>query len=238
MEHQHHSNHQNIAVKKETPHQHGNESSNPPMGNEGHDHHAMMKNEFKNRFFIVLLLTIPVLLLSEMIRHWLNIHYTFRGSEYVLLALSSIIFFYGGWPFLKGWWVEMKSGNPGMMTLIGLAITVAYFYSMAVVFGLKGMDFFWELATLILIMLLGHWIEMKSIAGASKELELLVRLMPDDAHMIQGDHIMDVKTESLNENDIILIKPGEKVPADGIITDGNSYLNESMLTGESTPVKK
>jgi Cu2+-exporting ATPase len=132
----------------------------------------------------------------------------------------------------------MKSGNPGMMTLIGFAITVAYAYSVATVFGLRGMDFFWELATLILIMLLGHWIEMKSVAGASRELELLVQLMPDDAHLVHGDHVMDVKTATLKENDVVLIKPGEKVPADGIITDGESYLNESLLTGESIPVEK
>src|SRR5438045_8951339 len=125
-----------------------------------------------------------------------------------------------------------------MMTLIGFAISVAYIYSVATVFGLKGMDFFWELSTLILIMLLGHWIEMKSVAGASKELELLVQLMPSDAHIVHGDHIMDVKTESLKQDDVILIKPGEKVPADGVIIEGESYLNESMLTGESKPVQK
>src|SRR5260221_9642993 len=114
----------------------------------------------------------------------------------------------------------MSSLNPGMMTLIGFAITVAYVYSVATVLGLKGMDFFWELATLILIMLLGHWIEMKSVAGASKELELLVQLMPDNAHLVHGDHIMDVKTASLEENDIILVKPGEKIAADGLIIEG------------------
>ncbi|OQP59980.1 ATPase [Niastella vici] len=205
---------------------------------EGHDHHAMMIDDFKKRFYVVLVLTIPIMLLSEMIQHWLNIHISFTGSRDVLLALSSIVFFYGGWPFLTGWLAEMKSRNPGMMTLIGFAITVAYVYSVATVFGLKGMDFFWELTTLILIMLLGHWIEMKSIAGASKELELLVQLMPDDAHLVRGDQIMDVKTETLKENDIILIKPGEKIAADGTITEGESYLNESLLTGESKPVEK
>ena len=132
----------------------------------------------------------------------------------------------------------MKAWKPGMMTLIGFAITVAYVYSVATVFGLKGMDFFWELATLILIMLLGHWIEMKSVAGASRELELLVQLMPADAHLVHGDHVMEVKTETLKENDVILIKPGEKVAADGVIVEGDSYLNESMLTGESKPVQK
>jgi Cu2+-exporting ATPase len=125
-----------------------------------------------------------------------------------------------------------------MMTLVAFAISVAYIYSAATVFGLKGMDFFWELATLILIMLLGHWIEMKSVAGASKELELLVQLMPSDAHLVNGNQIMEVKTDTLKEKDVILVKPGEKVAADGNIVEGESYLNESMLTGESTPVHR
>lgn len=205
---------------------------------QGHGSHSSGIADFKKRFYVVLILTIPIMFLSEMIQHWLNIHFSFIGSNYVLLALSSIVFFYGGWPFLKGLVDELKVKNPGMMTLIGFAISVAYIYSVATVFGLQGMDFFWELATLILIMLLGHWIEMKSVAGASRELELLVQLMPDDAHLVQGDQISEVKTEALEANDIILIKPGEKIAADGMITEGESYLNESMLTGESKPVKK
>lgn len=204
----------------------------------GHSMHTSMIDDFKKRFYVVLILTIPIMLLSEMIQHWLNIHISFTGSKYVLLALSSVVFFYGGWPFLKGLVDEAKTKSPGMMFLIGFAISVAYIYSVAIVFGLQGMDFFWELATLILIMLLGHWIEMKSVAGASRELELLVKLMPSDAHMVMPGMIHDVKTETLKANDIILIKPGEKVAADGIILDGESYLNESMLTGESKPVQK
>jgi Cu2+-exporting ATPase len=208
------------------------------LGHSEHDHHAMMIDDFRKRFYVVLILSIPVMLLSPMILSWLNVKWEFRGSLYILAALSSIVFFYGGWPFLKGWMSEMKVWNPGMMTLIGFAISIAYIYSMATVFGLRGMDFFWELATLILIMLLGHWVEMKSIAGASKELELLVQLMPSEAHLVHGEHIMDVKTESLKENDVILIRPGEKIAADGIIIEGESYFNESMLTGESRPVRK
>lgn len=240
----HHSHHQNHSQKATSPQevkrnadQHAG-TDHPPMGHAGHDHHKMMISDFKKRFYVVLVLTIPVMLLSEMIQHWLNIHISFTGSQYILLILSSVVFFYGGWPFLKGWFDEMKTWKPGMMTLIGFAITVAYVYSAATVFGLKGMDFFWELATLILIMLLGHWIEMRSVAGASRELELLVQLMPDDAHLVHDDHIMDVKTETLKENDIILIKPGEKMAADGTITEGDSYVNESLLTGESKPVEK
>ncbi len=216
-----------------------------PMANAAHsDGHGKMANhtgmiaDFKKRFYVVLILTIPIMLLSEMIQHWLNIHISFPGSKYVLLALSSVVFFYGGWPFLKGLVNEAKAKNPGMMFLIGFAISVAYIYSVAIVFGLEGMDFFWELATLILIMLLGHWIEMKSVAGASRELELLVQLMPDDAHLLDGEKVTDVKTSTLKESDSILIKPGEKVAADGIIADGETYLNESMLTGESKPVQK
>lgn len=203
-----------------------------------HNKHSGMIADFRKRFYTVLVLTIPIMLLSEMIQHWLNIHISFPGSKYVLLVLSSVVFFYGGWPFLKGLVDESKAKNPGMMFLIGFAITVAYAYSVAIVFGLQGMDFFWELATLILIMLLGHWIEMKSVAEASKELELLVQLMPSEAHKVNGQMTVDVKTDTLKEGDLILIKPGEKVAADGIIADGETYLNESMLTGESKPVQR
>ena len=210
----------------------------PHHGMEGHDHHKMMIADFKRRFYVVLVLTAPIMLLSAMIQQFIGVNWQFAGSQYILFVLSSIVFFYGGWPFLKGLVDETKTKNPGMMFLIGFAISVAYIYSVAIVFGLKGMDFFWELATLILIMLLGHWIEMKSVAGASKELELLVQLMPSDAHMVMDDMVHDVKTDTLKEGDNILIKPGEKVAADGIIVDGESYLNESMLTGESKPVHK
>ena len=211
--------------------------SNPSMGMMGHDHHAMIA-DYKRRFFVAMALTVPIVLLSTMIQKFIGVNWEFAGSSYILFALSSVVFFYGGWPFLKGWVDEIKTKNPGMMFLIGFAISVAYIYSVAIVFGLQGMDFFWELTTLILIMLLGHWIEMKSIAGASKELELLVQLMPSDAHMVMPDMVHDVKTDTLKENDIILVKPGEKVAADGIILEGESYLNESMLTGESKPVQK
>jgi P-type Cu2+ transporter len=203
-----------------------------------HDHHAMMIVDFKKRFYVVLVLTLPVMLLSMQIQQWLHLDLRFTGSSYLLFALASVVFVYGGWPFLSGWLSEMKAKNPGMMTLIGFAITVAYAYSAATVFGLTGMDFFWELDTLIGIMLLGHWIEMRSVMGASKELELLVQLMPAEAHMVMPGMVHDVKTDTLKANDIILVKPGEKVAADGIILEGESYLNESMLTGESKPVQK
>lgn len=241
MEHQHHTptvKNTGSLNEAEVNHANGQHGANPQMGMEGHNHHAMMIADFKKRFYVVLILTIPIMLLSTMIQHFMKVDWQFADSQYILFTLSTVVFFYGGYPFLKGLVNEVKAKNPGMMFLIGFAITVAYIYSVAIVFGLQGMDFFWELATLILIMLLGHWIEMKSVAGASKELELLVQLMPADAHMVMPDMVHDVKTETLKENDIILVKPGEKVAADGIILEGESYLNESMLTGESKPVQK
>lgn len=208
------------------------------MGQAGHDHHKMMIADFKKRFWVSVVITIPVLLLSAMIQKFFGFTFTFAVDKYVLFALSSVIFFYGGLPFLKGFISEIKAKNPGMMTLIAMAISVAYFYSSATVFGLAGMDFFWELATLIDIMLIGHWIEMKSVLGASKALQLLVSMMPAIAHKVHGEHVQDVKVEELKTDDVILVKPGEKVPADGIVVEGESYLNESMLTRESKPVMK
>jgi Cu2+-exporting ATPase len=219
-------------------HSNMHKGDDPHMGMSEHDHHAMMVADFKKRFYVVLVLTIPIMLLSTMIQHFMGVSWQFTGSSYILFVLSSVVFLYGGWPFLTGLASEVRTKNPGMMFLIGFAISVAYSYSVAIVFGLKGMDFFWELDTLILIMLLGHWIEMRSVMGASNELELLVQLMPADAHMVMEDMVHDVKTDTLKKNDIILVKPGEKVAADGIILEGESYVNESMLTGESKPVQK
>ncbi len=210
----------------------------PADGHSSAAHPTGMIADFQKRFYVVLALTVPIMLLSPMIQHFMGVNWQFQGSQYILLVLSTIVFIYGGKPFLKGLIDETKAKNPGMMFLIGFAITVAYIYSVAIVFGLEGMDFFWELATLILIMLLGHWIEMKAVAGASRELELLVQLMPAEAHKVMPTMVQDVRTDTLKANDVILIKPGEKVAADGIILDGESYLNESMLTGESTPVQK
>lgn len=202
------------------------------------DHHKMMIKDFRLRFFISVIITIPVLVLSPAIQGWLKYTATFRGSEYVLLSLATVIFFYGGWPFLKGLFKELKKKAPGMMTLIALAISVAYFYSTAVVFGLEGGYFFWELATLIDIMLLGHWIEMRSILGASRALEELVKLMPAEAHLIRDGTVVDISIQELKKGDTVLVKPGEKIPSDGKIVKGHSYIDESMLTGESKPVSK
>lgn len=207
----------------------------------GGDHHAHMVADFKQRFYISLAVSIPILLLSPMIQTFLGIRTALRfpGDFYLLWALSSGIFFYGGWPFLKGLFNELEKKQPGMMTLIAIAITTAYLYSSVVVFGLSGKVFFWELATLIDIMLLGHWIEMKSVVGASRALEELAKLMPSDAHKIMPDGgTKDIPIAELKEGDKVLIKPGEKIPVDGEVVDGESSVNEAMLTGESKPVEK
>ncbi|NPV62599.1 MAG: copper-translocating P-type ATPase [Methanotrichaceae archaeon] len=206
-------------------------------GHEGHDHHRMIE-DFKKRLIVSLLLTIPVLVLSPHVQQALGFELSFSGSQYLLLLLASIVYVYGGYPFLKGLRDELKKKSPGMMTLIGVAITVSYLYSAAVVFGLKGMDFFWELVTLIDIMLLGHWIEMRSVAGASKALEELARIMPSEAHLLLDGKARDVRLEELQPGDRVLVKPGEKIPADGAVLEGESDVNEAMLTGESRPVSK
>ncbi len=230
--------HANMGMKKSSRSKMKHDNGNIPMGKAGHDHHKMMIADFKKRFWVTLILAIPILFLSPMIQKFFGYEFLLPGNSYILFVLSSVVYFYGGWPFIKGFIKEIKKRSPGMMTLIFMAISVAYFYSSATVFGLKGVDFFWELATLIAIMLLGHWIEMKSVLGASKALQLLVSMMPAEAHKVEGDKIVDIKLEALQKGDTILIKSGEKVPADGVIIEGASYINESMLTGESKPVKK
>ncbi|MFH1441492.1 MAG: copper-translocating P-type ATPase [Candidatus Omnitrophota bacterium] len=209
---------------------------------QGHwGHHAHMAADFKRRFWVSFIVTIPVVILSPMIQKFLGFKelVQFKGDIYVLFTLASFIFFYGGWPFLKGLFDELKQKQPGMMTLIAVAITTAYIYSSFVVFGLKGKVFFWELVTLVDIMLLGHWIEMKSVMGASKALEELAKLMPSSAHKLMADgSTQDVPLNELKAGDKVIVKPGEKIPADGKVLDGESWVNEAMLTGESKPVNK
>ncbi|MGM0568797.1 MAG: heavy metal translocating P-type ATPase [Elusimicrobiota bacterium] len=202
--------------------------------------HKKMVQDFRTRFWVSLILTLPILILSPMIKNFLGITgFSFKGDTLLLFGFSSAVFFYGGWPFLKGLYNEIKKSMPGMMTLIALAISVAYFYSSSVVFGVEGKLFFWELATLIDIMLLGHWIEMKSVMGATGALKAMAQLIPNEAHRIKdnGD-TEEVKVSQLNKNDKILIKPGEKISADGEVVDGQTYINESLVTGESKPVSK
>jgi Cu2+-exporting ATPase len=201
-------------------------------------HEGHKTEDFKRRFIISLIITIPILLLSSFIQELFRFELQFPGSLYVVFLLSSLVYFYGGYPFLKGFFKEVKDKNIGMMTLIATAISAAYFYSSAVVFGLMGETFFWELATLIDIMLFGHWIEMRSILGASRALEELVKIMPSEAHLIKDGQTVEVKVESLKPGDRVLVKPGDKIPIDGTVIEGETSANESMLTGESRPVRK
>ncbi|MFW6146177.1 MAG: heavy metal translocating P-type ATPase [Planctomycetota bacterium] len=231
-------------------HEQAEPAAQPPEAHEGHEehkghdhqaHHAQMVADFRRRFWVSLVLTVPVVVLSPMIQEVLGLRETLRfpGDSYVQWALATVIFAYGGRPFLKGLLDELRKKTPGMMTLIALAITVAYVYSSAVVFGLWGKVFFWELATLIDVMLLGHWIEMRSVMGASRALESLVQLMPSEAHRVtESGNTEDVPVSDLQPGDRVVVKPGEKVPIDGEITEGRTSVNEAMLTGESKPVEK
>lgn len=218
-----------------------NKHKNEHSGNEHRSHHAQMVSDFRRRFWVSLVLTVPVLALAPLIQRLAGVEeaWSFRGDAFVQFAFATVIFFYGGWPFLKGLFDELSKKLPGMMTLIALAISVAYAYSSMVVFGLRGEVFFWELATLIDIMLLGHWIEMRSIMGASSALEELVKLMPSEAHRQREDGgLEDVPVTQLRKGDRVLVKPGEKIPTDGVIMEGRTTVNEAMLTGESKPVEK
>jgi Cu2+-exporting ATPase len=204
------------------------------------DSHHHMLEDYRNRLIVSLVLTVPILILSSTIQSFFGFTWVFPGSDLILLALASAVYLYGGWPFLQGIVREIRSHLPGMMTLIAVAITVAYVFSALVVLGfVSGEPFFWELATLIDIMLLGHWIEMRSVLGASRALEELVKIMPAEALLMNEDGTTEnVRVEILRPGDRVLIKPGEKVPVDGMVIDGRSTVNESMLTGESKPVSK
>ena len=204
-----------------------------------HDKHAGHSPEiFQRRFFICLALTLPVLYFAPSFQQWFGYQtIQFPGSGLVSPLLSVVIYCYGGWVFLRGAWHELH-GKIGMMTLVALAITVAFAYSLAVTLGLEGEPFYWELATLVDIMLLGHWIEMASVQGASRALEHLANLVPAMAHQLMAGQIEDVPVDSLQTSDTIIVRPGEQIPIDGEVIEGASSVNEAFLTGESRPVNK
>jgi Cu2+-exporting ATPase len=194
---------------------------------------------FRDKFWLSFLLTIPVVLYSEMVQQWLRFTPpAFPGSEYVPFALSTVIFFYGGLVFIKSAWGELKAKMPGMMTLISLAITVAFGYSLAVQFGAPGEVLFWELATLVTIMLLGHWLEMASVAKAESALDAIMKLLPDTAEKLVGGKPKKVPVSELGVGDSILVRPGANIPIDGVIVEGRSSVDEAAITGESKPVGK
>ncbi|MCL4302110.1 MAG: copper-translocating P-type ATPase [Anaerolineae bacterium] len=210
-------------------------------GHEGHDKHAGHSEAmFRDRFWLTLILTIPVLIYSEMIQHLLGFQPpAFPGSAWIAPLLSSVIFWWGGWPFLKGAVDELRNRQPGMMTLVAMAISTAYGYSLAIDLGLvAGMSFYWEMATLVVIMLLGHWLEIRAVGSAQSALNELAKLLPDTAERIVADRIEQVPVSALTLNDLVLVRPGSQVPADGEVEEGESQVNESMITGESRPVHK
>jgi len=237
MEHNHNHEQMNHSMHNMAGIDHGKDTNHSQQG--GFNKHAGHSLEnFKRKFYISLVATVPILTLSPFIQGLLGISIKFTGDQWVLFLISSFVFFFGGSPFLAGAVQEIKHKALGMMTLISLAISVAYFYSSAVTFGLMGEVFFWELATLIDIMLLGHYLEMKSVMGASRALEKLSQLIPDKAHLKKENAVVDINVSELKRGDIILVKPGEKIPTDGIVVKGESFVNESMLTGEANPVSK
>ena len=216
--------------------QHGNGGNGKHAGHDKHAGHSPAM--FRRRFYICLGLTLPILYLAPIIENLLGYQaIQFPGSNWITPIIATIIYFYGGWVFLKGAWYEFRS-KIGMMTLVALAISVAFIYSVAVTLGLKGDSFYWELATLVDVMLLGHWIEMASVQGASRALESLADLVPSIAHKQVNGQIEDVAVSALVEGDRIIIRPGEQMPIDGEVIEGVSSVNEAFLTGESRPVTK
>ena len=235
MDHEHHNHASGTAPELVEGHE----------GHEEHDHHDHSDHshhdpsQFRRKFWLSLVLTIPTLVFSSGLQGILGLSGPrFPGSEFIPAVFGLVIFVYGGRVFLTGAVSELRAKQPGMMTLISLAILVAFGYSAAVTLGLKGMDFWWELATLITIMLLGHWIEMSAIMGAQNALGELAKLIPDEADVVHGDHVMTMPVSQLSLGDIVLVRPGGSIPVDGEVVDGESEVNESLLTGESAAVAK
>jgi len=220
-------------LTKKNTHSHG--TAHREEDHRDHTHHI---EEIKRKAIVSTVLTVPVVLYSKSIQELLNFRMPdIPGGDLIPPLLATIVFFYGGLFFLRGMIEELGRRKPGMMTLIGVAISVAYLYSLStLVFG--GKEFFWELTTLIVVMLWGHWIEMKSVLGASRALEELVKLMPTTANLIKNGKVVQVHVSELRSGDTVLVKPGEKIPADGVVVEGSSHVNEAMLTGESRPVPK
>lgn len=233
----HHEHHNHKGHEEHKNHMNHNEHHS----HEGHDHHG----NFKQKFFISLMFAIPIIILSPMMGFKLPFQFTFTGSDWIVLILATILFFYGGQPFLAGAKDEIKIKKPGMMTLVALGITVAYVYSLYAFYlnhfthtEMHTMDFFWELATLILIMLLGHWIEMNAVGNAGNALKKMAELLPNNAIKITSDgERQKVKISEINIEDIVEVKAGESIPTDGVLIKGETSVDESLVTGESKKFK-
>ena len=240
--HQHETHHE---------HEHNHHDHSEHHNHHGHDHndgmdHSAHTGDFKKKFFVSLFLAVPIIFMAPMMGIELPFQFTFSGSDWVVLILGTILFFYGGMPFLQGASMEIKAKNTAMMTLISLGISVAYFYSVYAFVAnnflnssIHIMDFFWELATLILIMLLGHWIEMNAVSNAGNALQKMAELLPNLATVIEEDgSTKEVSLQDVLVGQKVLVKAGEKVPTDGVIVEGKTSINESMITGESKDVVK
>ncbi|HLA42426.1 MAG TPA: copper-translocating P-type ATPase, partial [Aggregatilineales bacterium] len=221
-------------------HNHAHQGHEHHAQHTGHIDHSGHEDMFRHRFWISLILTIPILLFSDMIQEWSGFQMPeFTGSEWIAPIFGIAVFAYGGVPFLQMAVPEIKNRQPGMMLLISMAITVAFTYSLFAALGDAMGGFFWEMATLIDIMLLGHWLEMRSVRQASGALNELAKLMPDTAELIQSDgSTKEIAVSELTGGEIVLVRPGASVPVDGEVEEGRSEVNEAMITGESNPVSK
>src|SRR3989339_76782 len=202
------------------------------------EHEGHSSEMFKKRFLIVLFLSIPLLLLSPTIQGWLNFSFLFSGDTLVLFVLASIVVLWGGLPFFTGAVREIKRKDFGMMVLVSIAVLAGYIYSAGTTFIFTAPDFYWEISTLTLFLLFGHYMEMRSVEGASGALGELAKLIPKKANLVKGKDILEVSTDELKVGDIVLVKPGEKIPVDEIVIEGETSINESMITGESKPISK
>ena len=205
---------------------------------EGHDHHAMMERDFRRRFWIVLAISIPVLLLSPTIQGWFGYELSFPGRDYLLFALASVIAIFGTWPFYKNALKSLRTGILDMNVLVSLAVTAGYLFSVGATFIFEAPDFYWEISTLVAVLLLGHWLEMRAVRGTAGALGELVKLIPPTANRVTDGELEEVPTTEIKKGDVLLVRPGERVPMDGRVIEGQSSVNEAMITGESKPVSK
>jgi len=205
---------------------------------EGHDHHAMMEQDFRRRFWVVLALTTPVLLLSPTIQQWFGFSLTFPGYRYLLFAMATVITFYGTWPFYKNARKALRTGILDMSVLVSIAVSAGYLFSVGSTFFFTAVDFYWEVSTLVAVLLLGHWLEMRAVRGTAGALKELTKLIPPTANRVVGDRVEEIPTSDIQKGDLLLVRPGDKVPMDGRVVEGQSSVNEAMITGESKPVGK